>query len=96
MAVSDIFANILKNDTLMNLAIGVGVMVVVPVALPVLIGLSRPVAKAAIKVGIVTYEKGMEAMAEIGEIVEDLVAEAKAELSPTALANLGIDRPPVS
>ncbi|CAK0754223.1 hypothetical protein CCP3SC1_220038 [Gammaproteobacteria bacterium] len=92
MAVLD---DILKSDTVINLAIGIGAMVVVPMVLPVLVGLARPTTKAAIKVGIVTYEKGMEAMAEIGEIIEDLVAEAKAELSPTALANTAVNHPPV-
>jgi hypothetical protein len=37
--------------------------------------------KAAIKGGIVLYEKGRETVAEVGEVLEDIVAEAKAEVA---------------
>jgi hypothetical protein len=41
----------------------------------------KPVAKTAIKGGILVYRKGRQAVAEVGESVEDLVAEAKAEIN---------------
>jgi hypothetical protein len=47
----------------------------------VLASVAKPVAKAAIKGGLVLFEKGKETFAEMGEVVEDLVAEAKAEIS---------------
>jgi hypothetical protein len=47
----------------------------------VIASVAKPVAKAAIKGGIILFEKGKEAFAEAGEVVEDLVAEVKSELS---------------
>jgi len=41
----------------------------------------KPVAKAAIKGGIVFYEKSKIVMAEAGETFGDLVAQSKAELA---------------
>jgi hypothetical protein len=40
--------------------------------------------KAAIKGGIVLYDRSKESFAEVGEVVEDLVAEVKAELAEAA------------
>ncbi len=59
------------------LAIGVGVIILAPAVLPAL----KPIAKAAIKGGLMLYEKGKESFSEVGEVVEDLVAEAKAEMA---------------
>jgi hypothetical protein len=42
--------------------------------------LSRPIAKSAIKTGVILFDKGREAAAEMGEVFEDLIAEARAEL----------------
>jgi|SRR5687768_14295517 hypothetical protein len=41
----------------------------------------RPKAKAAIKAGLLAFDRGRVAMAELGETAEDLLAEAKAELA---------------
>lgn len=41
----------------------------------------RPLAKAAIRQGLLAYETGRERIAELGETVEDLVAEAQTELA---------------
>jgi len=73
--------NGLKGNVLTGLAIGIGAAVLGPAVLPVLASVAKPVAKAAIKGGLVLFEKGKETFAEMGEVVEDLVAEAKAELS---------------
>ena len=51
-----------------------------PVALAALSGVGRPLARAVIKSGIILYEKGRETAAEFGEVMEDLVAEARAEI----------------
>lgn len=76
-----LFDDILKGNIVTGLAIGIGAAVLAPVMLPVLAGVAKPLAKAAIKGGFMLYEKGKEAVAEIGEMVEDVIAEAKSELS---------------
>lgn len=76
-----LFDDILKGNVVTGLAIGIGAAVLAPVMLPVLAGVAKPLAKAAIKGGFILYEKGKEAVAEVSEMVEDVVAEAKSELS---------------
>lgn len=67
-----------------TLALGVGVVLLAPVVIPVLVSVLRPVAKAAIKGSIMAYEKVKLVAAETVEGIEDLAAEAKAELEHTA------------
>jgi hypothetical protein len=64
-----------------GLLVGVGAVLLVPVVLPVVATAIKPLAKAAIKGGILLYDKGKVAVAELQETVEDLVAEAKAEMA---------------
>ncbi len=52
-----------------------------PVLMPAVAKASKPVAKAVIKGGIIAYHKSKSAIAETGEILEDLVAEVKADLA---------------
>ena len=66
--------------TLRNVAMGAGVVLLAPVAVSLIGSLMRPVAKAAIKSGLMVYDKGREIAAETRESIEDLAAEAKAEL----------------
>jgi hypothetical protein len=73
--------NGLKENVLTGLAIGVGAAILAPAVLPALAGAAKPVLKAAIKVGLVLYEKGKETFAEMSEITEDVIAEAKAEVA---------------
>ena len=73
-------SNFLKNPTVRNTAIGIGVAILVPVVAKAVAPLVRPVARSALKMGVVTYEKGREAIAEFGEIVDDMVAEVREEL----------------
>ncbi len=61
-------------------AIGLGAIVLAPVVAGVVVSLGKPLLKAAIKGGILLAEKGKVAAAEAVETMEDLVAEAKAEL----------------
>jgi capsid protein len=75
-----LFDNGLKGNILTGLAVGIGAAVIAPAVMPVLAGVAKPLAKALIKGGISLYEKGREAIAEGGEVLEDIVAEAKAEL----------------
>jgi len=64
-----------------GLAIGVGALILAPTVVPAVAAILKPLAKAAIKSGFIVYEKGKEVVAETIEILEDLAAEAKAELS---------------
>ena len=75
-----LFDNGLKGNILSGLAIGIGAAVIAPAVMPIVASVVKPLAKAAIKGGIMLYEKGKETVAEVGEIVEDIVAEAKAEM----------------
>lgn len=67
---------------------GVAAIVLLPVLVPVVAGIGKPVAKTAIKGGILLYEKGKGVIAEAGETLEDLVAEAKAELADAEVHRL--------
>jgi hypothetical protein len=71
--------NVVKGSVLSGLAIGIGAAVLAPVVLPVLVGVAKPLTKAAMKSGIMLYNKGKEVIAEVGEVTEDLWAEAKTE-----------------
>jgi hypothetical protein len=66
-----------------NLLLGAGAVLLAPVVIPVVAGVLKPVAKAAIKGSLITYHKVKETTAEAWESVEDLAAEAKAELVET-------------
>ncbi len=71
--------NGLKGTALTGLAIGIGAAVLAPVVLPALAGVAKPLAKAAMKSGLILFNKGKELASEVGEVTEDLWAEAKAE-----------------
>lgn len=60
---------------------GIAAIVLLPVIVPVVAGVGKPIAKTAIKGGILLYEKGKGVIAEVGETFEDIMAEAKAELA---------------
>jgi hypothetical protein len=74
------FDNGLKGNIVTGLAIGIGSSILAPVVIPVLASVVKPMAKAAIKGGFLLYQKGREVAAEAQEVVEDLVAETRAEL----------------
>ncbi len=76
-----LFDNGLKGNLLTGLAIGIGGAILAPVVLPALAGVAKPLLKSAIKGGLVLYEKGKETFAELSEVAEDVVAEAKAEMA---------------
>jgi hypothetical protein len=76
MAISDFRP---KGDIWTGVAIGVGLLLA-PVVIPVVAAAVRPIAKAAFKYSLVAYERGREVVAEMAEAVEDLAAEAKAEV----------------
>lgn len=68
------------NDGSKGLAIGMGAALIGLAAIPALIIAGRPVARVAIKSGILALEKGREAMAIASESLDDLVAEVRSEL----------------
>ena len=68
-----------KADIWTGVAIGVGLLVA-PVVIPMVAAAARHLLKAALKGGFVLYEKGREVVAEVMEVTEDLVEEAKSEV----------------
>lgn len=72
--------DLLKNPTVRNAAIGFGVAILVPIVAKALAPFVRPVARSAVKIGVVTFEKGRETFAEFGEILDDMVAEVREEI----------------
>jgi hypothetical protein len=84
-----LFDNGLKGNILSGLAVGIGAAVLAPAVMPIVASVVKPLAKAAIKGGIILYEKGREAVAEMGEVVEDIVAEAKAEMAEAHKETIG-------
>ena len=76
--------DLFKGNIVTGLAVGVGVAVLAPVIVPFISSVGKPVAKSLIKSGILLYHKGVETAAELGEVLEDLVAEAKVEMEAAA------------
>jgi hypothetical protein len=73
--------DLVKGNVVTGLAIGIGVAVLAPVVIPIVASAAKPLTKAAIKGGLALYESGRETLADVGEVLEDLVAEAQAELA---------------
>ena len=72
---------ILKGPVGKGLALGITAVVLAPIILPVVTRAARPLAHAAIKTGMIFYERGREAVAEAQEVLEDVIAEVRAELT---------------
>lgn len=70
----------IKGGGLATVAIGAVAILLAPVVVPVVVQAARPLLKEAIKGGLLCFQKGREAMAEVGEMFEDVLAEARAEL----------------
>lgn len=85
MALEDIFKGFDGFDGVeagpAGIAATIGAAILAPIVIPALAGVAKPLAKAAIKEGLLLSEKGKEFFAEAAEVFEDLVAEAKAELA---------------
>jgi hypothetical protein len=70
------------DEIVENLGIpGIAAIVLLPIIVPVAGKVAKPIAKAAIKGGIVLYQQGKGVIAEVGETLEDIIAEAKSELT---------------
>jgi hypothetical protein len=76
-----LFEDMFKGGNIVTgLAVGVGAVVLAPAVVPVL----RPLAKSLIKAGLVAYDQGRVALAELNERTADILAEARAELEETS------------
>ena len=76
MAITDMIP---KGSLWTGIAVGAGLLVA-PVVIPAIAGAARPLLKAVIKAGYMIFEQGRETVAEIYEMAEDIVEEAKAEV----------------
>ena len=74
------FQDIFKNDLARGAALGISAAFVAFAAIPLIVTATRPLARVALKTGLLALEKGREAISEAGEHLEDLVAEVKAEM----------------
>lgn len=73
-----------KGLTGTNLAVGAGVVLLAPVVLPIVGSIAKPIVKGVVKGALVTYEGAKVAIAECKESLEDITAEAKAEIAGDA------------
>ena len=64
-----------------SLVIGAGIVLLAPIVMPMVASVMKPLAKAAIKGGLLAFESSKVALAETKETLEDLAAEAKAEIA---------------
>lgn len=64
-----------------SLAMGAGIVLLAPIAVPIIGSVLKPVAKAMIKGGLIAYESAKVSLAETRETIEDLAAEARAEIA---------------
>ena len=53
---------------------------ITPIIAPLLLRVSRPVAKSATKAGLVVFRTGREKLAQLKESMEDILAESHDEL----------------
>jgi hypothetical protein len=83
----------LKGSIVTGLAIGIGSAIIAPLVVPALSKAAKPFAKAAIKGGLVLFETSKEKLAVAHELVDDLLAEARAELAAEGEANPAEDQP---
>ncbi len=78
---ASIVAKAMKGNIVSAVALGVGVSVLAPIVIPTLAAVAKPLAKGAVKGSLLIFEKSKEMGAEVKEAMEDLVAEAKAEMN---------------
>ena len=80
------FEETFKGSIGPGLVVGVGAAVVAPLLAPVIGGVVRPLAKTAIKAGLLAVDAGREGLARLEEAIGDMAAEARAELDQAAAA----------
>lgn len=75
-----------QRNILLGIAVGLGAAALIKGVGPAFKGAGRPLAKAAIKSGIIVLDKSREAAAHVRETYEDLVAEVRSEMEEDARA----------
>lgn len=78
-----------KAGVLTGVALSLGAALLGPLWRPALSRYGRPLAKTTVKGGLAAYEIGRGRLAELGETVQDLVAEAQMERVAESAAGLG-------
>lgn len=78
--------DVLKGAVITGAVVGIGAVVLAPMIFPIVANISRPLAKSTIKSGMIIFKNGRETIAELVEVFDDLVAEARAELEVAAAA----------
>ena len=74
-----LFDDLFKGGNIVaGLAIGVGAILVAPVVIPAL----RPIAKSIIKMGLIAYDQGRIALADLSE--PSILTEVRTELAEAA------------
>lgn len=68
-------AELAADPTAKAIAVGIATVALAPVILPLI----RPVLKATIKSGVTLFERAKSSIAETGEVLADIAAEARAE-----------------
>ncbi|MBF0117512.1 MAG: DUF5132 domain-containing protein [Desulfobacterales bacterium] len=69
----------IKENIIMGLAVGIGAGIIAPLFTPIIAQTGKPLAKSLLTLGFAAYDKCTEALSETKEVVEDLIAETKAE-----------------
>jgi hypothetical protein len=82
-----IIEDIFEGNIGAGLAVGAGMLL-----LPVVMPFARPLVKSVIKGGIVVYDTAREYLAEAGEYMSDITAEARAELAAGGTASAAVAR----
>jgi hypothetical protein len=72
--------SILKNNFVVGITAGLVATIIAPLIVSAARKAGRPLAKSLIKGGIIVYERGREAVAGGGEVMEDMMAEVRAEM----------------
>ena len=84
MALWEGITEIFGESLLSNVLVGTAVLVIAPIVVPAVAAGLRPVAKTIIRGGVYVYETAGEILAETGEQIGDLMAEARAEMMTSA------------
>ncbi|MCR6630551.1 MAG: DUF5132 domain-containing protein [Magnetospirillum sp.] len=69
----------MNRDMVKGLALGLGMGLLAPVMFPAVGRAMRPTMNAALRAGVLAWERGREKLSEMGEYVEDMAAEARAQ-----------------
>jgi len=64
--------------------VGLGTVIVAPIVIPAVGSALRPFAQTLVKGGVMMYDMLKESVAEAGEQLNDMVAQARSELAESA------------